>query len=103
VKKVSDIIAEINAASEEQASGIDQINSAVAQMDRNTQQNAAMVEEAASAAESMKEQARGMSQLVGFFKLDESTANSSPREDPNVALGNRDRELNELHAAHAAH
>ena len=71
VKKVSDIIAEINAASEEQASGIDQINSAVAQMDKNTQQNAAMVEEAASAAESMTDQARAMGQLVAFFRLAE--------------------------------
>ena len=67
VKKVSDIIAEINAASEEQASGIDQINSAVAQMDKTTQQNAAMVEEAASAAESMNEQARAMGELIAFF------------------------------------
>ena len=67
VKKVSDIIAEINAASEEQASGIDQINSAVAQMDKTTQQNAAMVEEAASAAESMNEQARAMGELISFF------------------------------------
>jgi methyl-accepting chemotaxis protein len=69
VKKVSDIIAEITAASEEQASGIDQINSAVAQMDKTTQQNAAMVEEAASAAESMQEQARSMAELVRFFKV----------------------------------
>jgi methyl-accepting chemotaxis protein len=69
VKKVSDIIAEINAASEEQASGIDQINSAVAQMDKATQENAAMVEEAASAAESMNEQARSMRELVGFFNV----------------------------------
>jgi len=69
VKKVSDIIGEINAASEEQASGIDQINSAITSMDKGTQQNAAMVEEAAAAAESLSEQARGMSELVGFFKV----------------------------------
>jgi methyl-accepting chemotaxis protein len=69
VKKVSDIIGEIDAASEQQASGIDQINSAVAQMDKNTQQNAAMVEQATAAAESMTEQARNMSELVRFFKV----------------------------------
>jgi methyl-accepting chemotaxis protein len=68
VKKVSDIIGEIDAASEQQATGIDQINSAVAQMDKNTQQNAAMVEESTAAAESMTEQARGLSELVRFFK-----------------------------------
>ena len=79
VKKVSDIIAEINAASEEQASGIDQINSAVAQMDKATQENAAMVEEATSAAESMNEQARGMRELVGFFDVGgEEAAVSAP-------------------------
>ena len=69
VKKVGDIIGEIDAASDQQASGIDQINSAVAQMDKNTQQNAAMVEQATAAAESMTEQARTMAELVRFFKL----------------------------------
>jgi methyl-accepting chemotaxis protein len=69
VKKVSDIIGEIDAASEQQASGIDQINSAVAQMDKNTQQNAAMVEEATAAAESMTEQSRSLTELVRFFKV----------------------------------
>ena len=78
VKKVSDIIAEINAASDEQATGIQQINSAVAQMDKSTQQNAAMVEEAASAAESMNEQARGMSTLVGFFDVGAGEAAPAP-------------------------
>jgi len=86
VKKVSDIIAEINAASEEQASGIDQINSAVAQMDKNTQQNAAMVEEAASAAESMTEQARAMVELVGFFRIGDGAA-SAPSRTPSRTGG----------------
>ena len=71
VKKVSDIVGEINAASDEQASGIDQINSAVAQMDKSTQQNAAMVEQAAAAAESMTEQARALTELVAFFQVGE--------------------------------
>jgi methyl-accepting chemotaxis protein len=78
VKKVSDIIAEITAASGEQASGIDQINSAVAQMDKSTQQNAAMVEQAAAAAESMNEQARGLVDLVGFFRLADDGAHAAP-------------------------
>jgi methyl-accepting chemotaxis protein len=83
VKKVSDIIGEIDAASEQQATGIDQINSAVAQMDKNTQQNAAMVEEASAAAESMTEQSRGLTELVRFFKQPESEPESgtlTPRE-----------------------
>ena len=74
VKKVSDIIGEIDAASEQQATGIDQINSAVAQMDKNTQQNAAMVEQATAAAESMTEQSRTLAELVRFFKVGEADA-----------------------------
>jgi methyl-accepting chemotaxis protein len=74
VKKVSDIIAEIAAASQEQSSGIDQVNKAVMQMDEVTQQNAALVEEAAAASESVDEQARNLSELMEFFKLgDEDT------------------------------
>jgi methyl-accepting chemotaxis protein len=80
VKKVSDIIGEIDAASEQQASGIDQINSAIAQMDKNTQQNAAMVEQASAAAESMTEQARAMAELVRFFRTSEAQANEALSE-----------------------
>ena len=71
VKKVSDIIAEIAAASQEQSSGIEQVNKAVMQLDEMTQQNAALVEQAASASQSMGEQARGMVDLVAFFRVDE--------------------------------
>ncbi|MCP5145804.1 MAG: PAS domain S-box protein [Gammaproteobacteria bacterium] len=79
VKKVSDIIAEIAAASEEQSSGIDQINKAVSQMDQAVQQNAALVEEAAAASESMDEQARTLSDLMRGFRLgdEEPVARSS--------------------------
>ena len=69
VKKVSDIIAEIAAASQEQTSGIRQVNKAVTQMDEMTQQNAALVEEAASASESMKTQAKRLTQHVAFFHI----------------------------------
>jgi methyl-accepting chemotaxis protein len=72
VKKVSDIIAEIAAAGQEQSSGIEQVNKAVMQMDEMTQQNAALVEEAASASESMEEQAKGLLQLMEFFDIGES-------------------------------
>jgi methyl-accepting chemotaxis protein len=72
VKKVSDIIAEIAAAGQEQSSGIEQVNKAVMQMDEMTQQNAALVEEAASASESMEEQAKGMMRLMEFFSLGET-------------------------------
>ncbi len=66
-RKVSDIIAEIAAASQEQSIGIEQVNKAVTQMDQGTQQNAALVEEAAAASESMDEQSRGLLDQMGFF------------------------------------
>jgi methyl-accepting chemotaxis protein len=74
VKKVSDIIAEIAAASNEQSTGIDQINKAVSQMDEMTQQNASLVEEAAAASESMDEQAKGLTSLIGFFNVGDSAS-----------------------------
>lgn len=70
IKRVNDIMAEIAAASAEQASGIDEIGKAVAQMDEVTQQNAALVEEAAAAAESLQAQSEGMTKQISFFKLD---------------------------------
>ena len=69
VKRVSDIIAEIAAASNEQSTGIDQVNQAVTSMDEVTQQNAALVEEAAAAAESLVEQANQLNEAVSVFKL----------------------------------
>ncbi|MBT2145212.1 MULTISPECIES: methyl-accepting chemotaxis protein [unclassified Rhodanobacter] len=74
VKKVTDIVAEIAAASHEQSAGIDQVNNAVMQMDEMTQQNAALVEEAAAAARAMHEQAGELTQQVGFFQLNGSGA-----------------------------
>jgi|GEM_PF-2513671 len=74
VKRVTDIIAEITAASQEQASGIDQVNKAIMQMDETTQQNAALVEEATSASQSMKEQAKALMGQVGSFKMTQSGA-----------------------------
>ncbi|KLD62231.1 methyl-accepting chemotaxis protein [Dyella japonica] len=71
VKKVTDIVAEIAAASQEQSAGIDQVNHAVLQMDEMTQQNAALVEEAAAAARAMQEQAGELARQVGFFQLGE--------------------------------
>jgi len=76
VKKVSDIIAEIAAASQEQSSGIDQVNKAITQMDDVTQQNAALVEEASAASESMDEQAKGLQKLMDFFTADNNTSST---------------------------
>ena len=69
VRRVSDIIGEITAASTEQSSGIGQVNTAVTQLDQMTQQNAALVEQSAAAAESLKEQAQALTRAVGSFRL----------------------------------
>ena len=74
VKKVSDIVAEIAAASREQASGIEQVNKAILQMDQVTQQNAALVEETAAASHAMGDQARELQQMMSFFTLDQRQA-----------------------------
>ena len=69
VKRVTDIMAEIAAASNEQSAGIEQVNQAIVQMDEVTQQNAALVEEAAAAAESMQDQAEDLMHAVSTFKV----------------------------------
>ena len=69
VKKVSDIVAEIAAASQEQSAGIEQVNKAILQMDEVTQQNGALVEEAAAASVALDEQAKGLDRLVDFFRI----------------------------------
>ena len=73
-------------ASAEQSDGIEQVNVAITQMDQVTQQNAALVEQAAAAAESMQEQASRLSEVVSIFKLGGSAAMAAP-----VALANAPR------------
>ena len=70
IKRVTDIMGEITAASHEQTAGIEQINQAVTQMDDVTQQNAALVEEAAAASAALQDQAKSLAQLVSVFQLD---------------------------------
>lgn len=69
-QRVADLMGEITAASEEQHTGIEQVNHAVAQMDQVTQQNAALVEEAAAASRSLGEQGRQLTEAIAFFRLD---------------------------------
>jgi methyl-accepting chemotaxis protein len=71
VKKVSDIVAEIAAASREQSSGIEQVNRAVMQMDELTQQNAALVEQATAASQAMAEQVRGLNQMLDRYRVND--------------------------------
>jgi methyl-accepting chemotaxis protein len=86
IKRVSDIMAEISAASKEQSNGIDQVNIAVSQMDKITQQNAALVEQAAAAAKSMEEQTIDLTQIVSVFQIGKPrAAAASPQKRPSGA------------------
>ncbi len=78
VKKVGDIIAEIAAASQEQAAGIEEVNKAVTQMDETTQQNAALVEQAAAASESVNDQSNGLIEMLDFFEVGDKTEVRAP-------------------------
>lgn len=88
VRRVSDIISEITAAGAEQSSGIDQINTAIIQMDQVTQQNAALVEEAAAAAGALQEQAANLSRIVGVFKLEHGQMQEQKIPAKPVTTGN---------------
>ncbi|MFL4596652.1 methyl-accepting chemotaxis protein [Stenotrophomonas maltophilia] len=79
VQRVTDIMADISAASQEQSSGIEQVNQAVVQMDETTQQNAALVEEASAAARSMEEQANLLAEAVSVFRTGAATAAAAMR------------------------
>ena len=79
VERVTDIMGEITAASREQEAGIEQINQAIGDMDSVTQQNAALVEEAAAAAQSLREQAGNLTHAVSVFKLDVQSVKAPAR------------------------
>jgi methyl-accepting chemotaxis protein len=79
IVRVTDIMSEIASASAEQTVGIEQVNSAIAQMDEVTQQNAALVEEAAAAAGAMQEQAATLAEVVSIFKLAQQTVAQAAR------------------------
>jgi len=85
IRRVTDIMGEISSASVEQSAGVAQVGEAVTQMDQATQQNAALVEESAAAAESLKLQAQQMVQAVAVFKLSHGDASARAVARPNPA------------------
>jgi methyl-accepting chemotaxis protein len=85
VQRVTDIMADIASAGDEQSAGIEQINQAVSEMDTVTQQNAALVEEAAAAAEAMQQQAANLERVVSVFKVDRQQARTAPAGDNGAA------------------
>ena len=86
IKRVTDIMAEISAASVEQSSGIEQVNTAISQMDEITQQNSSVVQQAASAAAALQEQAQLLVEAVNRFRLDDSHGARMQEQRPAVAV-----------------
>ncbi|NJM11674.1 MAG: hypothetical protein HC889_07135 [Synechococcaceae cyanobacterium SM1_2_3] len=102
-RKVTDIVAEIAAATREQACGIDQVNQAIQQLDQVTQQNAALAEDATTASQTMSEQASELQRLMGFFKLDIVEVEMASAEE-NAPVASREPSASEpLIAAHPLH
>ena len=85
VGRVTGIISEISAAGQEQTAGIEQINQAISQMDQVTQQNAALVEEAAAASEAMQDQAARLASVVSVFKIDAGESRQAPVAAPQTS------------------
>ncbi len=100
VQRVTDIIGEISAASREQSERIDSVNHSIAQLDQMTQQNAALVEESAAAAESLREQSANMASAMSVFKLDRQASRATTQAaakvrpaTPRAATGSAARPL----------
>ena len=91
IRQVADIMGEITAATQEQSNGIEEVNQAIAQMDSVTQQNAALVEEATAASQSMRVQAGGLDSLVSIFTLDGGAAPRALAVVPGGQAGNAPR------------
>jgi methyl-accepting chemotaxis protein len=92
IRRVTDIMGEISAASTEQSQGVAQVGEAVTQMDQVTQQNAALVEEMAAAASSLKSQAQDLVQTVAVFKLTQGQVQSAPTKtisQPKPSVSNK--------------
>jgi methyl-accepting chemotaxis protein len=84
VRRVTDIVGEISAASREQSTGIDEVSRAITQIDETTQQNAALVEQAAAAAQSMQDQAARLMRVVSVFKLTQRAADHAGGARPGL-------------------
>ncbi|MFJ7567550.1 methyl-accepting chemotaxis protein [Herminiimonas sp. NPDC097707] len=85
IQRVADIMTDITAAGREQSAGIEQVNQAITQMDEVTQQNAALVEEAAAASQSLQDQATHLSEVVSVFKLDNAQIQAADAGKPATA------------------
>ena len=88
VKEVSEVMENIKVASQEQAEGVDQINRAIADMDRITQENSALVEQNATASQHMAEEAENLQELLNTFRVEDAEALPTLEEKPQIGLDN---------------
>jgi methyl-accepting chemotaxis protein I, serine sensor receptor len=102
VRRVTDIMGEISAASEEQSGGIEQVNRAVVQMDEVTQQNAALVEQAAAAAASLEEQTRSLQSVIGQWRVNGASGASTQAAKPTAGTATSRVKAAVAHAAKPA-
>src|SRR5690606_17437878 len=104
VKRVTDIIADISAASQEQSTGIEQVNQVITHMDEGTQQNAALVEEATAAARSLEQQSQHLVQTVAIFRMEADAGQRHVSAEPHVIdrTGRPAKAVNVPVASHAA-
>jgi len=103
VKRMTDLIAEISAASREQAQGVEEVNRAVTQMDQVTTQNASLVDEASTATQALAGQAQALAELVAFFDLGDGDARrAAPAARSAATVGAPARPLPAARAATAA-
>ena len=84
VRQINRLVTEMTQAAEQHATGIEQVNAAVGQMDQVTQQNAAMVEQSTAAARNLAQEMQALSDLVGFFSVDETKQVNEPSQTPPV-------------------
>ena len=100
VKEVSEVMENIKVASQEQAEGVDQINRAIADMDRITQENSALVEQNATASNHMAEEAEKLQELLNTFRVEDAEALLEPEEKPQIGLDNDTNKKEETNPDH---
>ena len=101
VKEVSEVMENIKVASQEQAEGVDQINRAIADMDRITQENSALVEQNATASNHMAEEAEKLQELLNTFRVEDAEALLEPEEKPQIGLDNDTNKKEETNPDHS--
>ena len=95
VKEVSEVMENIKVASQEQAEGVDQINKAISDMDRITQENSALVEQNATSSQHMAQEAEHLQELLNTFRVEDTEVLPEPKEKPQIVMDNSKKRIEE--------